>query len=236
MERHPHHHHNHDHDHHDHGHGQHEHTLYGELMCHLPHAIFAVAVALSILSFVTYFSLGSVNDPVLKKGARMLFHSFHFMHILFAATGTLITFLRFSRSVPRALFVGIVAPSFFCVLSDIVLPYIGGRLLGVQMHLHLCFFNEYANVIPFLFAGIINGFVLSRHHADLQSSFSRFSHAIHIFMSSLASTFYLVSHGFAYWHKHIGMVFVFLVIAVVIPCTLSDVVVPMAFAKGGKKQ
>ncbi len=165
----------------------------------------------------------------------MLFHSFHFMHIVFAATGTVITFRRFNKNLFSSLFVGMWVPVLFCTLSDSILPYLGGRALGVAMSFHLCFFTELSNILPFLFVGILNGFVLSRHGQESQKVYSIFSHFIHIFVSSLASTFYLVAHGFMDWYKDIGFVFLFIIIAVVIPCTLSDVVVPMAYARVAKK-
>ena len=68
-----------------------------------------------------------------------------------------------------------------------------------------------------------------------QGGYSLSSHATHIFISSLASTFYLISHGFTNWYVSIGNVFVLLIIAVVVPCTLADVVVPMTMARLGKK-
>ena len=213
----------------------HEHTLRSELMHHLPYAIFSVAFALIILSFVTLTFKGMNELFPAHKGARMLFHSFHFMHIVFAATGTIITFARFYKGVWASLFIGTITPIVFCTLSDSILPYLGGRALGVAMHFHLCFFTELSNVLPFLFVGIINGFVLSRHSEENQKVYSIFSHFIHIFVSSLASTFYLVAHGFMDWYKDIGFVFLFIIIAVVIPCTLSDVVVPMAYARLAKK-
>ena len=74
----------------------HEHTLKGELVHHLPYAIFSVAFALSMLSLLTFVARGFGDPVVTNKGFKMLFHSFHFMHIVFAATGTLITFFRFS--------------------------------------------------------------------------------------------------------------------------------------------
>lgn len=226
--------HAHDHDHHDHYH-DHDHSLTSELLHHLPYAIFSVAFALIILSFVTLAFKGMSEMLNAQKGAKMLFHSFHFMHIVFAATGTLITFRRFCKTIMPALLVGIWSPVLFCTLSDSILPYLGGRALGVAMSFHLCFFTELANVLPFLFVGIINGFVMSRHSAAHQKTYSIFSHFIHIFVSSLASTFYLVAHGFMDWYKDIGFVFLFIIIAVVIPCTLSDVVVPMAYARIAKK-
>ncbi len=217
------------------GDSNHRHTLMGELMCHLPYAIYSVAFGLTLLSFVTYFSF---EDPfaILCRKSDVLFHSFHFMHIVFAATGTLVTFFRFSRNIFKALILGVLSPAIFCTLSDSILPYIGGKILGVHMHFHLCFVTELSNVLPFLIVGIINGFVMSAHQEKRQWLYAITSHALHILVSSLASIFYLVSHGCTDWYLIIGPVFIFLIIAVVVPCTLSDVVVPMLFARLGSKK
>lgn len=213
----------------------HEHTLMSELMCHLPYAIFSVAFALVILSFLGFSSAANQDQSTFLRSMHTMFHSFHFMHIVFATTGCIITFLRFNKSVIKGLLVGLFVPSFFCIFSDSILPYIGGRLLGVPMHFHLCFVSELANVLPFLFVGLLNGVIMSKHHSSQQGFYSVSSHFVHILVSSLASSFYLVSHGFTNWYSSIGVVFLFLIFAVVIPCTLSDVVIPMMFARGGKK-
>ncbi len=215
-------------------HSSHKHTVWQELICHFPYAVFSVTFALALLSFFEYFSLVNGQPPSAVTGASMLFHSFHFMHIAFATTGTLITFFRFSKNYTMAFLLGFFGPAFFCMLSDSILPYIGGRLLGVPMEFHLCFVSELKNVLPFLFIGMLNGFLMSRHQHSNQSFYSLFSHAAHILISSLASSFYLVAHGFSHWYDHIGLVFLFLVGAVVVPCTLSDVVVPILFAKPGR--
>ncbi len=221
----------HDHSSHDHGHDA---SFIGELMHHLPYAIFSVALAMIILTLIDYSSVShSVGHAARKAsctGYHMLFHSFHFLHILFAATGTVITFSRFSNNLLKTVIVGTLSPAFFCMLSDVVLPYAAGRLLGVDMELHICFHRELQNVLPFLGIGFINGLILSRHHSSMISIFSLGSHVSHILISSLASLFYMVSHGFDNWYPQMGMVFLFLVIAIVIPCTLSDVLVPMYWA------
>jgi len=216
---------------HVHGHQEHHHSIINELFCHLPYAIFSVAFSLIILSFFSVFTMNIADPALVKKGSKALFHCFHFMHIVFAATGTIVTFFRFSRNYIKGLFVGVISPTFFCILSDAVLPYIGGTILGVPMRFHMCFFTEPQKVVPFLIFGIINGLVMSRHHGNKQGGYSLTSHAAHIFVSSLASTFYLISHGFTNWYASIGNVFVMLIIAVVVPCTLADVVVPMTIAR-----
>ena len=222
-----------------HGHGQksnnHHEGVLADLACHFPYAVLSVSICLAILSFFSLFVSFFKNDAMTRYGASMLFHSFHFMHIAFAATGTLITFLRFNKSYVLGLLISIVSPAIFCTLSDAIIPYIGGRMLGVAMTFHLCFLTELWNIIPFLLAGIVNGFILGHYDDDRIMSYSLLSHSIHIFVSSLASTFYLVAHGFLNWYEQIGMVFVFLIIAVVLPCTLSDIIVPSLLAKIGKR-
>jgi len=215
--------------HNDQEHESHSSSLSEELLHHLPYAIFSVAASLIVLSFFSHAGSGNAEQ------ADALFHSFHFLHIVFAATGTVLTFMRFSSSVPQALIVGTLSPILFCSLSDAILPYYGGRLLGVPMHWHLCFYSELQNVVPFLVVGILNGFVMAYHHYANLLSFSIGSHFVHILVSSLAASFFLVAHGFYNWSPSIGYVFLYLIGAVLIPCTMSDVVVPMLFAKAHKK-
>jgi hypothetical protein len=225
------------HDHaHDHEHGS---SVWYELVCHFPYAVFSVALCLIMLSLMSFFTREAIDIKVLKKGYKILFHSFHFMHIVFAATGNLITYFRFSKNIVVGLLTGIVTTVVFCTVSDSVLPYLGGRLLGVDMHWHMCFFTELPNVLPFLAVGLLNGFLMSRHHSSRQSFYSFSSHFIHIFVSALASSFYLVAHGYYSWYNQIGFVFLMLIGAVVVPCTLADVVLPMYFgirAKGINKK
>jgi hypothetical protein len=136
--------------HHDHGH-----SLIQEITCHLPYAIFSVAFGLAALSFLVYQAfLAGASNGVICQGSVVLFHSFHFMHIVFAATGTVLTFFRFSKNIFKGLLVGALCASFFCTLSDAILPYLGGTLLGVNMHLHLCFVTELHNILPWSFKWI----------------------------------------------------------------------------------
>ena len=216
----------------------HDHSFKEELLHHLPFAIFSVALGMIILSFLDYSSgmqsIGHEARRMACSGYHMLFHSFHFLHILFAATGTIITFSRFSNNLVKALIVGTISPAIFCMLSDVLLPYAAGRILGVDMELHICFHRELQNVLPFLGVGIINGLILRSHHTTMLPIFSLGSHFFHILVSSLAALFYMVAHGFDNWYPQMGLVFLFLVIAIVIPCTFSDVLVPMYWARTKK--
>ncbi|MFC1842564.1 hypothetical protein ACFLYU_02825 [Candidatus Dependentiae bacterium] len=207
-----------------------------ELICHLPYAIFSVAFCLIILCFLSYFTFNYHVEPaVLKNSSSILFHGFHFIHILFSVTGSLITFYRFSKGIIKGMLVGAFSALIFCPLSDALMPYLAGRILGVKMVFHFCILHEYQNILPFVVAGIINGLALGMLDRSKLSAYSFGSHFLHILVSAFASMFYLVSFGMIHWHSQIGMIFIFLVIAVVIPCILSDIITPMTFARVDKR-
>ena len=214
--------------------GHAEHTIPEEVYSHLPYAVFSVTFSLIALSIFSFLAV-SKNSADVNCAFDQLFHSFHFMHIVFASSGSLLTFFRFSDNLPKGLFIGGLTSMIFCALSDILMPYVGGTLLGVDMHLHLCFIYELQNVLPFLIVGLFTGVIMRRHQLEVRGVISLWSHFTHIFISSLASSFYLVAHGFSDWAPQIGPVFLVLLISVLIPCSLSDVVIPMFFAKAGKK-
>ena len=204
-----------------------------ELAHHFPYAVFSVAISFVGAALLGYFSFGA-SAEVVESGSGVLFHSFHFLHIVFAATGAVLTFFKYSDRLLRGLVLGALNAAFFCILSDIFMPYLVGTILGVQMELHVCFMHEMHNIIPFLLVGVFNGWLLSKHHTGKKSFYSIWSHFAHILVSSLASMMYLISNGMHDWMPYMGVLFAFLVVAVVVPCTLSDVVVPVYAARLGK--
>jgi len=197
-----------------------------EIFCHLPYAIFSVSLGLIILSLLSY-----ANGQGTVLGAHRLFHSLHYLHLIFSATGAILMFRKYSQNFVLSLLVGTAVPAVFCTLSDAILPYFGGRLAGLDMHFHWCFVQHLPTVLPFLVIGMLNGWVISSHFASSQIFYSTGSHFLHIFVSSMASIMYLVSFGFSSWGEHMGFVFLFLLFAVLVPCTLSDIVVPLLFAR-----
>lgn len=208
------------------------HTVWEEILCHLPYAIFSVAFAMICLSFLS--NSGTVQQ--FSSMAYRLFHNFHFLHLLFAATGTMLTFRRFSGNLILGLGVGFLVPAFFCTFSDAFLPYLGGKFVSLSMNFHWCFISHLETVLPFLFIGMLNGWVMSNHNSSKHLFYSQGFHFLHIFISSMASILYLISFGFYDWWDKMGFVFTFLIVAVLIPCTLSDIVVPILFARMKKSK
>lgn len=201
-----------------------------ELICHFPYSVFSVSAGLLLL---TLMQTGIIPTAAEMARYHGLFHSFHYLHIVFAAIGTVITFFRFSSNKLLGLVIGTVSPAIFCVLSDIILPYLGGEVMGVDMHLHICFFCERLNITTFLAVGFLTGLALSKQSDELAENrlLSKYAHFSHIMLSSCASLFYMMSHGFVYTDSNMGLLFLVLLGCVVVPCTLSDIVVPMWVAR-----
>lgn len=215
-------------------HEAHESCLREELLHHFPYAVFSIAISFIALAFVSVIGLGLVTDAqAMRSGYHVLFHSFHYLHLVFAVSGTCVTFMRFSSSWIRCIFVSLAAPALFCTLSDVALPALVGQLLGGVMDVHICFFalHDLLNVLPFMGAGLLAGFAIAGHYRPFLNIVSMGAHFVHILISSLAAVFYMVSNGFDEWFTMMGPLFFLLILAVVVPCTVSDVIVPMYFAR-----
>jgi len=201
----------------------HQSSITHELLCHFPYAVFAVALSLVFLTLFGY------SKSAHHQELHGLFHTLHFLHILFASTGTVLVFRKYGGSLLGSLGVGMLVPAVFCTLSDAIMPYLGGLLCGIPMHFHFCFRDHFSTILLFLVVGVINGVVMSFHDSDGQKKYATTAHFAHIFISAFASTVYMISHGFSDWYNHMAFVFSFLLLAVLIPCTLADVVVPAFF-------
>ena len=64
-----------------------------------------------------------------------------------------------------------------------------------------------------------------------------FSHSLHVFSSTMASIFYLIGpFGQTAWIASLGWAFLLVVLAVMVPCCLSDIVFPLAMARSGRQR
>jgi hypothetical protein len=109
------------------------------------------------------------------------------------------------------------------------IPYLAGQVLDLSISFHWCFRDHIFTVLPFLLVGIINGLIMSKNESQRFHIVS--SHFFHILVSSMASILYLISFGLVHLWESINVIFIFLIAAVLIPCTFSDVIVPMWFAR-----
>ena len=102
------------------------------------------------------------------------------------------------------------------------------------MHLHICVVEHPQIILPFLFVGVLVGFIapgtIEKHEGVI------FSHSIHVFISAAASIMYLVSFGVTHWIHQVGAVLIYMILAVVLPCCTSDIIFPLLFVKKESKE
>jgi len=197
-----------------------------ELSHHLPYTVVSSLIAMAV---VWYFGMTqnarSTGTPWTQE-LEWSFHVLHPLHVCISAITTTAALWRFERHFAKTLAVGLssVIP---CALSDYIVPFVGGKLLGQHMTLHICLIEHPQLILPFLGLGVVGGFLFDAHVSD----HSPFSHGAHVFISSCAALLYLASFGFTAWMTDVHMVFPVLmvvVLAVWIPCCISDIVIPIS--------
>jgi len=198
--------------------------LISELVTHLPFTIFSVAVGLIFLGLITFVSrsTGQLTGEGEVESLIDLYHLFHPLHILFSAMATTAMFWRYDKKWIKAAVIGILGSIGICGLSDIFIPYVAGFLLGIHMKLHICIIQHPMLVVPFLFFGIVISFLIPNEQKS-----TIISHTFHVLLSTMASILYLVGHGLTDWIHIAGMVFIYTVIAVMLPCCTRDIIFPL---------
>lgn len=195
--------------------------IYAELKEHLPFTILSAGIAIVVVGFLTII----IGEYELPYTGENLFHIFHPLHVLASAATTTSMFWKYNRRIIHSAVVGAAGAVVICVLSDIIMPFLGGTFLGIDMHMHICLIEHPMIIIPFLLVGLITGFLSPRLIEDS----TIYSHSAHILISTMASLVYLISFGLTGWLGHIGWVFLILVLVVLVPCCLSDIVFPLFF-------
>lgn len=163
----------------------------------------------------------------LNAASKMLFHVLHPVHLLLSAMATSAMFRRHEKKYLKAILVGFVGSTGVCGLSDVFMPYLCGHLLNAEhMHFHWCLIQHPGMVVPFVMLGIFAGLL----SADAMERSTVFSHSGHVFVSSVASLFYLISFGVQDWYTadRLPSVFAIVILCVIIPCCLSDILFPLA--------
>ena len=169
---------------------------------------------------------GHVHSP-----AQFFFHLFHPAHMFFSAAATTAMFFRYERRLLKAIIIGMIGAIGVCGVSDIVMPHVSLLILGVRPPWHICIIEHPMLVLPFAVIGVAVG--LGASLGVMRSTL--FSHSLHVFASTMASIFYMVGPlGMLAWIDELGMVFLFVALAVMLPCCVSDIVFPVLMTSAGR--
>ena len=186
-----------------------------ELKEHIP---FTAVGAVTGIVIMVAIVLGNVPASV----SEVAFDVFHPLHVLLSALVTTAMFRKHRHgNIWVAIAIGYSGSVGIATLSDSIIPYLGGALLGADMHFHVGFIEEWWLVNPLALIGIIAGYLKPT---------TKFPHAGHVLVSTWASLFYFTAFGTAPWLSLLlPLVFIFLFLAVWLPCCISDIVFPLLF-------
>ena len=187
-----------------------------ELGRHVPFTIIGTVSGIIIMVIV-------VLTRVPSNVSEFAFYTLHPAHVLFSAIVTTAMYKRYGTGkLWAAILIGYTGSVVIATLSDSVIPYLGGISFSVKMDLHLGFIEKWWLVNPLAFLGIAIGY---------WKQITKLPHAIHVLISTWASLFYFTAFGVADWMHLLPFVFLFLFLAVWIPCCFSDLVYPLLFLK-----
>lgn len=188
-----------------------------ELKQHSPFTLFGAITGIIIILFFYNIPPNISHD---------IFYTLHPMHVVLSALVTASIYKIYAKKVnPLILIlVGYIGSIGIATLSDSIIPYIGEVLLNLpNKGIHLGFIEKWWLVNPLAFLGIAIAYFNPK---------TKFPHAGHVLLSTWASLFHIImALGGTIKLTLIFVVFIFLFIAVLIPCCLSDIVFPLLFVK-----
>jgi len=184
-----------------------------ELRTHAPYTALGALSGIIIMTIIAY---GNVPSQV----SYIVFYTLHPIHVVLSALATTAMYARYKRcKLWLALLIGWTGSIGIATISDAVIPFLGGNLLGVRMEFH----------IPFIEKWWINLLALVGIAIGYRKQTTRIPHFGHVLLSTWASLFYFTAFGIADWVPLLPFIFLFLFLAVWIPCCTSDIVYPLLF-------
>lgn len=198
-----------------------------ELKIHAPFTFFGTVTGIVIMIIFR-------NMP--SRLSYDIFYIFHPIHVVLSALVTASMYelhecKRISSKCIRGkcnfwilLLIGYVGSIGIATASDSIIPYLGEAMLKMpNREIHLGFIEKWWLINPLAIIGVVIAYFRPA---------TKFPHAGHVLLSTWASIFHIIMaaegmlYGFGY-----AVIFLFLFLAVWIPCCVSDIVFPLLFVK-----
>jgi len=218
------------------------------------HAPFTAVGALSGIALMTLVAIFGVPRAV----SQQVFNVMHPVHVLLSAIVTAALYHRYRKRLLMTIVIGYLGSVGIGTLSDIVMPHLGGLLVGARMGVEADPHDgtghddadheerdkddghgHHAHGIGHMHIGFIERWWLVNPLALLGIAIAiwrpatKLPHWGHMFISTWASLFYLTAYGEANWVPLLPAIFAVLFLAVWVPCCLSDIVFPLLFVADG---
>ena len=193
-----------------------------ELRSHAPFTLFGAFIGIIVMFF--FYKLPS-------EISYNIFYILHPLHVLLSALVTASMYglykcerFGFRCNLLVLLVIGYVGSIGIATLSDSIIPYLGETMLSLpNKGIHLGFVEEWWLINPMAIIGIAIAYFRPT---------TKFPHFGHVLLSTGASLFHiimalggLINWVLAFW------IFIFLFLAVWIPCCVSDIVFPLLFVR-----
>jgi hypothetical protein len=184
-----------------------------ELKEHIP---FTALGALTGIIITVIIVFGNVPSHV----SNIVFYTLHPLHVLLSALVTTAMYVRYRKArIWVAILIGWTGAIGIATISDAIIPYLGGTLLHAQMEFQ----------VPFIKEWWINFLALGGIAIGYWKQTTRIPHFGHVLLSTWASLSYIMAFGEAEWIPLLPFIFLFLFLAVWLPCCTSDIVYPLLF-------
>lgn len=189
-----------------------------ELRVHAPFTALGAATGIIIMVIVVFCNVPS-------NISHTVFYVLHPIHVILSALATTAMYMKYRKGrVWLAILIGWTGSIGIATLSDVVIPYLGGSLLHIPMEFH----------VPFIEKWWINLMALAGVAICYRKPVTKMPHFGHVLLSTWASLFYFTAFGIADWVPLLPFIFLFLFLAVWIPCCTSDIVYPLLLVGKGK--
>jgi len=198
-----------------------------ELKAHAPFTIFGTITGIAIMVF-------SLNLPY--KVSYNIFYVLHPLHVFLSALVTAAMYklhtcpsigvncIKGKCNFWALIIIGYVGSVGIATVSDSLIPYVAETMLGMPNRgVHLGFIEKWWLVNPLAILGIAIAYFRPR---------TKFPHAGHVLLSTWASLFHMIMARIEIlnWFSYVA-IFMFLFLAVWLPCCVSDIVFPLLFVK-----
>lgn len=192
------------------------------------HAPFTALGAISGIILMIFFS------KIPRDVSYNVFYLLHPLHVFFSAlvTASIYGIYKCKAHNTRCnifilLAIGYLGSIGIATISDSIIPYIGEAWLSMpHRHIHIGFIEKWYLVSPLAIIGIAIAYFRPS---------TKIPHYGHVLLSTWASLFHiLMAKGDSIHTLGYIVVFVFLFIAVWVPCCVSDIVFPLLFVKDKK--
>ena len=195
-----------------------------ELKHHAPFTAAGAATGIITMLIIVFTNV----LPQVSQVSYNVFYILHPTHVALSALVTTSMYKKYSTGrIWTAILVGFFGAIGIATLSDSIIPYLGETLLGLEHKgIHIGFIEEWQRVNSAALIGIAIGY---------WKPTTKFPHFGHVLLSTWASLFHIIMAlgRTVNWVTFLA-IFLFLFLAVWLPCCTSDIVFPLLFVRRNK--